>query len=111
MSKELKQNLDDLRIHLKDIYQEWFLLMSKRKKIVEQIKLVKEKLEIPLYDSEREHALSEFFKNDIEALTVKERLSLSLMMEAHIASSDYPNWSEKISNLNEAINPILKENS
>lgn len=111
-----ESELSQLREALAQTNSEFFLNLSERRKLCVRIQGLKEKLSTPHYDPEREKSVFQQFQAELKALTLKELLAFSLVMEdqaAAMAPGTYPNWSgrahlaEAGKDLFEMINPLL----
>jgi chorismate mutase len=112
-----ESKLSQLRETLAQANSELFLTIQERRKICRKIQEFKEqKGPYTHYDPEREKAVFEQFELDLRALTARELLAFSLVMEDQaqaFAPGAYPSWSQKV-HLKEAsseifamINPLL----
>ncbi len=102
------QKIEDLREDLLRNYKEWFQLIQERKNIVFKITKYKENNGLSSYDKKQEERLSDKLSEQLKGLNSKELLSLSLLIEAHVDSEDYPKWSELGSCVESMTNPVLK---
>lgn len=111
-----ESELAQLREALAQANSELFYTLADRRKLCGRIQTLKEKQGFSHYDPERESALFQHFQNELKALTLKELLAFSLVMEDQaqvLAPGTYPSWSsrphlsESSSELFEMINPLL----
>jgi len=91
----MTKNLENLRLELEENYKDFFLLLKERREIVAQIFITKNGSNG--FDTTREGALVQKFKESLLALSLKELLSLSLLIEDHANSvGEYPAWSDRV---------------
>lgn len=112
----MSQDLDQLRDDLESINRELFLAISKRHAIALQIQKEKISEERDCYDPMREFILYQRFEKELKALSEKELLSISLIIESQAQSCHegaYPAWSKRShlksnrGTLVEMVNPML----
>lgn len=111
-----ESELNQLREALAQSNSEFFLSVTERRRICVRIQTLKEKLGAPHYNPDREKEVFQQFESDFKALTLKELLAFSLVMEDQagaMAPGTYPSWStrthlsESGQELFEMINPLL----
>jgi len=111
-------NLEKLRAEISALNQEFFSLLEKRNLVCQEIQQQKNLQGIhAAYDPRREFEVFESFLPPIQALSLKELLAFSLLMEAHAEGKkreSYPQWSQKVhlqnmpsEELFHLINPLL----
>lgn len=96
---------------------EFFLTVADRRKVTVKIQELKgSQGRYSHYDPEREKEIFTLFKDQLKALSLKELLAFSLIMEDHamaMAPGSYPAWSSSIHlsdskhELVEMINPLM----
>jgi chorismate mutase len=112
--------LNQLRSSLSELNRMFLSIMGQRKKLVHQIQATKKSQGLAgfhgyhHYDPSREWSLFRSFERQMKLLSLKEILSLSILMEAHAdAPGDYPEWSRGIhlrnfsDDLSSQINPLM----
>lgn len=112
-----ESELAQLREALLQLNSEFFLTLKERRSLTVRIQEYKASGgRYSHYDPEREKEIFQLFLPQLKALTTKEMLAFSLVMEDHataMAPGSYPSWSSAIhvqnpkNDLNELINPLM----
>jgi chorismate mutase len=110
-------DLDQLREALLQSNSELFITLSERRKLCIAIQEVKGATgRFSHYDPEREKSVFEHFKSQLTALSIRELLAFSLVMEDHalaMAPGSYPYWSQRYhltsapKEIHEMVNPLM----
>ncbi|MGE3611476.1 MAG: chorismate mutase [Bacteriovoracaceae bacterium] len=118
MSRSSQESkLSELREKLAQLNSELFLTIKERRSLVSKIFQLKEDGgQYPHYDPERERQVVLILENELKALSIKELLAFSLIMEDQaqtLAPGSYPSWSMGIHlvkterEIYQMINPLL----
>ncbi len=109
--------LEQLREALLQANSEYFFNLAERRKLCISIQEVKETSgRFSHYDPDREKIVFTHFRQQLGALSLRELLSFSLVMEDHalaMAPGSYPAWSQRYhltsppKDLHEMINPLM----
>lgn len=110
-------DLEQLREALLQANSEFFFNLSERRKLCIAIQELKGATgRFSHYDPEREKVVFAHFKAQLCALSLRELLAFSLVMEDHalaMAPGSYPNWSQRYhlgsvsKEIHEMINPLM----
>ena len=110
-------DLGQLREALLQANSEFFIVLSERRKLCIAIQEVKGSTgRFSHYDPEREKIVFEHFRPQLAALSIRELLAFSLVMEDHalaMAPGSYPYWSQRYhlssapKDIHEMVNPLM----
>lgn len=110
-------DLGQLREALLQCNSEFFITLSERRKLCIAIQEVKGSTgRFSHFDPEREKIVFEHFKPQLVALSMRELLAFSLVMEDHalaMAPGSYPYWSQRYhlssapKDIHEMVNPLM----
>jgi chorismate mutase len=113
----IASELDELRDNLFHLYLKFFSLLDLRRSLVQEINLLKENEGFyKNYSPDREKELFFKLESDLKKLSLKELLSLSLLIEDHAqfdGENSYPSFSAGVhlqnfkGEIHQQINPLI----